>query len=34
MDSSKANIENGWKPKFNQETAVLKTLDWWEKNLK
>jgi CDP-glucose 4,6-dehydratase len=34
LDSSKANIEIGWKPKFNQETAVLKTLDWWEKNLK
>ena len=34
LDSSKANREIGWKPKFNQETAVLKTLDWWKKNLK
>jgi CDP-glucose 4,6-dehydratase len=33
LDSSKANHEIGWKPKFNQETAVLKTLDWWKKNL-
>lgn len=34
LDSSKANLEIGWKPKFNQEIAVLKTLDWWKKNLK
>ena len=33
LDSSKANLEIGWKPKFNQEIAVLKTLDWWKKNL-
>ena len=34
LDSSKANHEIGWKPKFTQETAVLKTLDWWKQNLK
>jgi len=34
LDSSKANREINWKPKFNQESAVLKTLDWWKKNLK
>jgi len=34
LDSTKANREIGWKPKFNQEIAVIKTLDWWEKNLK
>ena len=34
LDSSKANLEIGWRSKFNQEIAVLKTLDWWKKNLK
>lgn len=34
LDSSKANRELGWMPKFNQESAVLKTLDWWKKNCK
>ena len=33
LDSRKANREIGWMPKFNQESAVLKTLDWWKKNL-
>lgn len=33
LDSYKANCELGWRPKYNQKSAVLKTFEWWKGNL-
>jgi len=30
LDSSKASKELGWEPKWNQQSAIFQTLEWWK----
>ena len=34
VDSSKAINELGWTPKITLEQGIVKTIDWWKKNIK